>query len=253
MFEFNVQPLSTTLEVIKNFGIIWKKQDNELVILVEKEKAKSLKEYNKIKLNFLIYIKDDYLLTYTDGNWENILGQVFLFTNSKIAAKDNSKNYLHRAGFVTPADLRQWPVKLRYPPKPTACVSIRLGSFLQSEYTISFKTSSKYWVYYFVSDYAFLKEVKNLTIICSDNTILFQSVNEVVLPNGRKAFSIRSSQPIPLLQRQTIKFSLISKSDQGDKYKLIISQLPYPNFNSFSNVIKVLGNGTNKNTLEIFL
>lgn len=107
--------------------------------------------------------------------------------------------------------------------------------------TLRFITSSKYFEYIFfmkkLESYSEGKtkedESKNeIKIICSDKKIVFETPQIMLWENGQKVMRFRSEEKIELRRKDKPRFTLIEKSDYGER--ILLSELKAPSPQSIS-------------------
>lgn len=250
--QFSIVPAAATGIKMQRMEMLYRVRENKLMVLINEAFYETALTSNIRYLNFYIYLKDPYFYNYTNGNWENIQSAYFFFSNQQNPEPGADKpNRLHAGEFANETDLRTWSSKNVSLKKPFAFVSIYVDKDLQPVYEISFDTVNPFWAYILVSNH--LVTLEQPVVTAKDNSVSFQDAVQIMLPNQRPALLIKSSEPIPLQERYKQYYTLLNKDNDSGIVKNIIQNLPGPDIDKISNVIKVLEKDSYKKTMEIYL
>lgn len=164
---------------------------------------------------------------------------------ASLTPRDN----LQQDKFVSEKDIdNRKAFRNKYFSKPFAQVSLLLHSGLKENYTIQFAAKGTYWCYILLS--AHVKELKNPAILNKSTKDVFAGPKLVTLPGNRKENAFVSNEPILLTSTPNRSFSLVENYEPGkDRHKVIISVLPNPDINHFSDIIMDKENATEENSM----
>tara|TARA_B000000557_G_scaffold255756_1_gene247211 strand:- start:80 stop:907 length:828 start_codon:yes stop_codon:yes gene_type:complete len=222
--SFEINPSSHTKNLLKDYGVIFRKIINGFVLISNRDERFSSISFNgPIQLTFKLINNDPLFFNYTDLNLEG--GTNFLFQN------DNKTNLLHKKEYVDKTTMVNNNGFL------TGEIKIELNSNneffgegsskkneVEKKFYINFKSRDVIIRYNFYSskkDFNY----SNLFITDDENTIKISSINKRNLSSGRQVFTI--SQKTHTKSSQIYKKIFFLKKQ--DKFLNTFSiQLPNP-------------------------
>ncbi len=222
--SFEINPSSNTRNILKDYGIIFRKIINGFVLISNRdERFTSISFNGPIQLTFKLTNKDPLFFNYTDLNLEG--GTNFLFQNN------NKTNLLHQKGYVDKTSMVNNNGFL------SGEIKIELNSnneffgeesskknLVEKKFNINFKSRDiiiRYNLYSSKEDFNY----SNLFVTDDENTIKISSMNKRNLSSGRQVFTI--SQKKQIKSSQIYKKSFFLKKQ--DKFLNTFSiQLPNP-------------------------
>ena len=224
---FDIITDSKTLSLMKNYGLVFRKENDGFVILSDSnERFKSSSFNDTIKLNFFLYFKDNYFLNYTDLPFNN--DGLLLFENKY-------GELLHSNEFVDPKNTLESEEKLT----GQICLTLNetYGFFgnvpskkLQNNisYKISFKSRDIYIRYNLI-----LKNNNIDTYYVTNEEEEYKLSNFVkrVSPSGKEIYSLILEDKINSKETYQLRY-LLKKDD--DFFKSFSIPLPQPTAKNIS-------------------
>ena len=222
--SFEINPSSNTRNILKDYGIIFRKIINGFVLISNRDERFTGISFNgPIQLTFKLTNNDPLFFNYTDLNLEG--GTNFLFQNN------NKTNLLHRKEHVDKTSMVSNNGFL------SGEIKIELNSnneffgegsskknLVEKKFNINFKSRDiiiRYNLYSSKEDFNY----SNLFVTDDENTIKISSINKRNLSSGRQVFTI--SQKKQIKSSQIYKKSFFLKKQ--DKFLNTFSiQLPNP-------------------------
>ena len=222
--SFEINPSSNTRNILKDYGIIFRKIINGFVLISNRDERFTGISFNgPIQLTFKLTNNDPLFFNYTDLNLEG--GTNFLFQNN------NKTNLLHRKEHVDKTSMVSNNGFL------SGEIKIVLNSnneffgegsskknLVEKKLNINFKSRDiiiRYNLYSSKEDFNY----SNLFVTDDENTIKISSINKRNLSSGRQVFTI--SQKKQIKSSQIYKKSFFLKKQ--DKFLNTFSiQLPNP-------------------------
>ena len=222
--SFEINPSSNTRNILKDYGIIFRKTINGFVLISNRDERFTGISFNgPIQLTFKLTNNDPLFFNYTDLNLEG--GTNFLFQNN------NKTNLLHQKGYVDKTSMVNNNGFL------SGEIKIELNSnneffweesskknLVEKKFNINFKSRDiiiRYNLYSSKEDFNY----SNLFVTDDENTIKISSINKRNLSSGRQVFTI--SQKKQIKSSQIYKKSFFLKKQ--DKFLNTFSiQLPNP-------------------------
>ncbi len=222
--SFEINPSSNTRNILKDYGIIFRKIINGFVLISNRDERFTGISFNgPIQLTFKLTNNDPLFFNYTDLNLEG--GTNFLFQNN------NKTNLLHRKEHVDKTSMVSNNGFL------SGEIKIVLNSnneffgegsskknLVEKKFNINFKSRDiiiRYNLYSSKEDFNY----SNLFVTDDENTIKISSINKRNLSSGRQVFTI--SQKKQIKSSQIYKKSFFLKKQ--DKFLNTFSiQLPNP-------------------------
>ena len=222
--SFEINPSSNTRNILKDYGIIFRKIINGFVLISNRDERFTGISFNgPIQLTFKLTNNDPLFFNYTDLNLEG--GTNFLFQNN------NKTNLLHQKGYVDKTSMVNNNGFL------SGEIKIELNSnneffgeesskknLIEKKFNINFKSRDiiiRYNLYSSKEDFNY----SNLFVTDDENTIKISSMNKRNLSSGRQVFTI--SQKKQIKSSQIYKKSFFLKKQ--DKFLNTFSiQLPNP-------------------------
>ena len=222
--SFEINPSSNTRNILKDYGIIFRKIINGFVLISNRDERFTGISFNgPIQLTFKLTNNDPLFFNYTDLNLEG--GTNFLFQNN------NKTNLLHQKGYVDKTSMVNNNGFL------SGEIKIELNSnnqffgegsskknLVEKKFNINFKSRDiiiRYNLYSSKEDFNY----SNLFVTDDENTIKISSMNKRNLSSGRQVFTI--SQKKQTKSSQIYKKSFFLKKQ--DKFLNTFSiQLPNP-------------------------
>jgi hypothetical protein len=260
-----IVPTDFTLEKARRLGLILKPTENEIRLLYDEEKLDSfynaLNSQDTMEFLFYIYSDSPYFINYTALPIEN-KGQILYFTNTQRTHSDEQKIFLHTeqevaSGYYLPvsADKKlpeglvqvqqegstaQEQINIPGAPVllPVGFVRIAFDGDLKEEllraialqqypeyhYQIQFGTRYTRWQYIVVPRYH--KAVESLSIASEDQDVHFSGPQEVQTSDGRRAYLFHTDALLPLREKSSLKFQLVSGHDSYGNTLTVIDHLP---------------------------
>ena len=222
--SFEINPSSNTRNILKDYGIIFRKIINGFVLISNRDERFTGISFNgPIQLTFKLTNNDPLFFNYTDLDLEG--GTNFLFQNN------NKTNLLHQKGYVDKTSMVNNNGFL------SGEIKIELNSnneffgeesskknLVEKKFNINFKSRDiiiRYNLYSSKEDFNY----SNLFVTDDENTIKISSMNKRNLSSGRQVFTI--SQKKQIKSSQIYKKSFFLKKQ--DKFLNTFSiQLPNP-------------------------
>ena len=222
--SFEINPSSNTRNILKDYGIIFRKIINGFVLISNRDERFTGISFNgPIQLTFKLTNNDPLFFNYTDLDLEG--GTNFLFQNN------NKTNLLHQKGYVDKTSMVNNNGFL------SGEIKIELNSnnqffgegsskknLVEKKFNINFKSRDviiRYNLYSSKEDFNY----SNLFVTDDENTIKISSMNKRNLSSGRQVFTI--SQKKQTKSSQIYKKSFFLKKQ--DKFLNTFSiQLPNP-------------------------
>ena len=222
--SFEINPSSNTRNILKDYGIIFRKIINGFVLISNRDERFTGISFNgPIQLTFKLTNNDPLFFNYTDLDLEG--GTNFLFQNN------NKTNLLHQKGYVDKTSMVNNNGFL------SGEIKIELNSnnqffgegsskknLVEKKFNINFKSRDviiRYNLYSSKEDFNY----SNLFVTDDENTIKISSMNKRNLSSGRQVFTISQKKQIKSSQIYKKRFFL----KKQDKFLNTFSiQLPNP-------------------------
>ena len=193
--SFEINPSSNTRNLLKDYGIIFRKIINGFVLISNRDERFTGISFNgPIQLTFKLTNNDPLFFNYTDLDLEG--GTNFLFQNN------NKTNLLHQKGYVDKTSMVNNNGFL------SGEIKIELNSnneffgeesskknLVEKKFNINFKSRDiiiRYNLYSSKEDFNY----SNLFVTDDENTIKISSMNKRNLSSGRQVFTISQKKQI---------------------------------------------------------
>ena len=260
-------PSPDSAVLVSKLGLLLRASDNGIVVFYDAEHLDRLKHYaadqhEPLRLAWRVFSTDQKFKNYT-GIATPDDKYVLLCDNRTIWAAPQGGIYLHRGAFAAVEDYRSLaaePLQALLPPKdqqvpPCFVVLIdaldeRAGLFDQSlnitprAFSVHFKARQSYWRYYFIGALGSYRPF----VVDVEQQVVFLASHEVLLPDGRKVWSARSTTPLALRNYSGYHLQLKTTANGGGK--VLLKRLPVA---SASRLSKEMIAGRNVYVSEIFV
>jgi len=218
-----VSPVAKTQQFMLNNHCVFKSVSNGFIIANEKDAANRDQSRAAIfktgaELIFRLDLNDSSFYNCTGNLPDNITDLMFDFRNYDPADNSWRKNgRLQKDDCVGKADMNDIFLKDYYS-KPFGQVSIKLNpdpdyDFPQ-KFIVQFDTLYTYRQYILPGDH--FGSLKDLAILNESNQTVFEAAVELILPDGRKALSIISKDPVPLTSTPQRNYKLVCNYNAAD-------------------------------------
>ncbi len=253
--DLAVEPDGPTSKTLLNYGLLFKKHNNELHILFDTNFNGNIRKREDvlndgISCRFIIRLNDQGFYNYTEVGKTDINHSMYYFRNT---SKDNSvvKNTLHHDEYVNEKDL--FPLDTfedQYFIRPFALLDLKLAKGLSPSHSIRFKAKETYWRYVLLSDD--LRSLNSPAIISNSSAEFFEGP-ETLKFRGKDTLAFISKSPISFSQNNEKVFQLVDNYDEeSGRYKVVMRALPSANPDHIT-AIDGDTNNRNLNYSEIFI
>ena len=222
--SFEINPSSNTRNILKDYGIIFRKTINGFVLISNRdERFTSISFNGPIQLTFKLTNKDPLFFNYTDLNLEG--GTNFLFQNNNKTNLLHQKEYVDKTSMVNNNGFLSGEIKIELNSNNQFFgEGSSKKNLVEKKFNINFKSRDviiRYNLYSSKEDFNY----SNLFVTDDENTIKISSMNKRNLSSGRQVFTI--SQKKQIKSSQIYKKSFFLKKQ--DKFLNTFSiQLPNP-------------------------
>ena len=222
--SFEINPSSNTRNILKDYGIIFRKIINGFVLISNRdERFTSISFNGPIQLTFKLTNKDPLFFNYTDLNLEG--GTNFLFQNNNKTSLLHLKEYVDKTSMVNNNGFLSGEIKIELNTNNEFFgEGSSKKSLVEKKFNINFKSRDiiiRYNLYSSKKDFNY----SNLFVTDDENTIKISNINKRHLSSGRQVFTI--SQKKQIKSSQFYKKSFFLKKQ--DKFLNTFSiQLPNP-------------------------
>ena len=222
--SFEINPSSNTRNILKDYGIIFRKTINGFVLISNRdERFTSISFNGPIQLTFKLTNNDPLFFNYTDLNLEG--GTNFLFQNNNKTNLLHQKEYVDKTSMVNNNGFLSGEIKIELNSNNEFFgEESSKKNLVEKKFNINFKSRDiiiRYNLYSSKEDFNY----SNLFVTDDENTIKISSINKRNLSSGRQVFTI--SQKKQIKSSQIYKKSFFLKKQ--DKFLNTFSiQLPNP-------------------------
>ena len=222
--SFEINPSSNTRNILKDYGIIFRKIINGFVLISNRDERFTGISFNgPIQLTFKLTNKDPLFFNYTDLNLEG--GTNFLFQNNNKTNLLHQKEYVDKTSMVNNNGFLSGEIKIELNSNNEFFgEESSKKNLVEKKFNINFKSRDiiiRYNLYSSKEDF----DYSNLFVTDDENTIKISSMNKRNLSSGRQVFTI--SQKKQIKSSQIYKKSFFLKKQ--DKFLNTFSiQLPNP-------------------------
>ncbi len=222
--SFEINPSSNTRNILKDYGIIFRKTINGFVLISNRdERFTSISFNGPIQLTFKLTNNDPLFFNYTDLNLEG--GTNFLFQNNNKTNLLHQKEYVDKTSMVNNNGFLSGEIKIELNSNNEFFgEESSKKNLVEKKFNINFKSRDiiiRYNLYSSKEDFNY----SNLFVTDDENTIKISSMNKRNLSSGRQVFTI--SQKKQIKSSQIYKKSFFLKKQ--DKFLNTFSiQLPNP-------------------------
>ena len=222
--SFEINPSSNTRNILKDYGIIFRKTINGFVLISNRdERFTSISFNGPIQLTFKLTNNDPLFFNYTDLNLEG--GTNFLFQNNNKTNLLHQKEYVDKTSMVNNNGFLSGEIKIELNSNNQFFgEGSSKKNLVEKKFNINFKSRDviiRYNLYSSKEDFNY----SNLFVTDDENTIKISSMNKRNLSSGRQVFTI--SQKKQIKSSQIYKKSFFLKKQ--DKFLNTFSiQLPNP-------------------------
>lgn len=222
--SFEINPSSNTRNILKDYGIIFRKIINGFVLISNRDERFTGISFNgPIQLTFKLTNNDPLFFNYTDLNLEG--GTNFLFQNNNKTSLLHLKEYVDKTSMVNNNGFLSGEIKIELNSNNEFFgEESSKKNLVEKKFNINFKSRDiiiRYNLYSSKEDFNY----SNLFVTDDENTIKISSMNKRNLSSGRQVFTI--SQKKQIKSSQIYKKSFFLKKQ--DKFLNTFSiQLPNP-------------------------
>ena len=222
--SFEINPSSNTRNILKDYGIIFRKIINGFVLISNRDERFTGISFNgPIQLTFKLTNNDPLFFNYTDLNLEG--GTNFLFQNNNKTNLLHQKEYVDKTSMVNNNGFLSGEIKIELNSNNEFFgEESSKKNLIEKKFNINFKSRDiiiRYNLYSSKEDFNY----SNLFVTDDENTIKISSINKRNLSSGRQVFTI--SQKKQIKSSQIYKKSFFLKKQ--DKFLNTFSiQLPNP-------------------------
>ena len=222
--SFEINPSSNTRNILKDYGIIFRKIINGFVLISNRDERFTGISFNgPIQLTFKLTNNDPLFFNYTDLNLEG--GTNFLFQNNNKTNLLHQKEYVDKTSMVNNNGFLSGEIKIELNSNNEFFgEESSKKNLIEKKFNINFKSRDiiiRYNLYSSKEDFNY----SNLFVTDDENTIKISSMNKRNLSSGRQVFTI--SQKKQTKSSQIYKKSFFLKKQ--DKFLNTFSiQLPNP-------------------------
>ena len=222
--SFEINPSSNTRNILKDYGIIFRKTINGFVLISNRdERFTSISFNGPIQLTFKLTNNDPLFFNYTDLNLEG--GTNFLFQNNNKTNLLHQKEYVDKTSMVNNNGFLSGEIKIELNSNNEFFgEESSKKNLVEKKFNINFKSRDiiiRYNLYSSKEDFNY----SNLFVTDDENTIKISSMNKRNLSSGRQVFTISQKKQIKSSQIYKKRFFL----KKQDKFLNTFSiQLPNP-------------------------
>ena len=222
--SFEINPSSNTRNILKDYGIIFRKIINGFVLISNRDERFTGISFNgPIQLTFKLTNNDPLFFNYTDLDLEG--GTNFLFQNNNKTNLLHQKEYVDKTSMVNNNGFLSGEIKIELNSNNEFFgEESSKKNLVEKKFNINFKSRDiiiRYNLYSSKEDFNY----SNLFVTDDENTIKISSMNKRNLSSGRQVFTI--SQKKQIKSSQFYKKSFFLKKQ--DKFLNTFSiQLPNP-------------------------
>ena len=222
--SFEINPSSNTRNILKDYGIIFRKIINGFVLISNRDERFTGISFNgPIQLTFKLTNNDPLFFNYTDLNLEG--GTNFLFQNNNKTNLLHQKEYVDKTSMISNNGFLSGEIKIELNSNNEFFgEGSSKKNLVEKKFNINFKSRDiiiRYNLYSSKEDFNY----SNLFVTDDENTIKISSMNKRNLSSGRQVFTI--SQKKQTKSSQIYKKSFFLKKQ--DKFLNTFSiQLPNP-------------------------
>ena len=222
--SFEINPSSNTRNILKDYGIIFRKIINGFVLISNRDERFTGISFNgPIQLTFKLTNNDPLFFNYTDLDLEG--GTNFLFQNNNKTNLLHQKEYVDKTSMVNNNGFLSGEIKIELNSNNEFFgEESSKKNLIEKKFNINFKSRDiiiRYNLYSSKEDFNY----SNLFVTDDENTIKISSMNKRNLSSGRQVFTI--SQKKQIKSSQIYKKSFFLKKQ--DKFLNTFSiQLPNP-------------------------
>ena len=222
--SFEINPSSNTRNLLKDYGIIFRKIINGFVLISNRDERFTGISFNgPIQLTFKLTNNDPLFFNYTDLNLEG--GTNFLFQNNNKTNLLHQKEYVDKTSMVNNNGFLSGEIEIELNSNNEFFgEESSKKNLVEKKFNINFKSRDiiiRYNLYSSKEDFNY----SNLFVTDDENTIKISSINKRNLSSGRQVFTI--SQKKQIKSSQIYKKSFFLKKQ--DKFLNTFSiQLPNP-------------------------
>ena len=222
--SFEINPSSNTRNILKDYGIIFRKIINGFVLISNRDERFTGISFNgPIQLTFKLTNNDPLFFNYTDLNLEG--GTNFLFQNNNKTNLLHQKEYVDKTSMISNNGFLSGEIKIELNSNNEFFgEGSSKKNLVEKKFNINFKSRDiiiRYNLYSSKEDFNY----SNLFVTDDENTIKISSMNKRNLSSGRQVFTI--SQKKQIKSSQIYKKSFFLKKQ--DKFLNTFSiQLPNP-------------------------
>ena len=222
--SFEINPSSNTRNILKDYGIIFRKIINGFVLISNRDERFTGISFNgPIQLTFKLTNNDPLFFNYTDLDLEG--GTNFLFQNNNKTNLLHQKEYVDKTSMVNNNGFLSGEIKIELNSNNQFFgEGSSKKNLVEKKFNINFKSRDiiiRYNLYSSKEDFNY----SNLFVTDDENTIKISSMNKRNLSSGRQVFTI--SQKKQIKSSQIYKKSFFLKKQ--DKFLNTFSiQLPNP-------------------------
>ena len=222
--SFEINPSSNTRNILKDYGIIFRKIINGFVLISNRDERFTGISFNgPIQLTFKLTNNDPLFFNYTDLDLEG--GTNFLFQNNNKTNLLHQKEYVDKTSMVNNNGFLSGEIKIELNSNNEFFgEESSKKNLVEKKFNINFKSRDviiRYNLYSSKEDFNY----SNLFVTDDENNIMISSINKRNLSSGRQVFTI--SQKKQIKSSQIYKKSFFLKKQ--DKFLNTFSiQLPNP-------------------------
>ena len=187
--SFEINPSSNTRNILKDYGIIFRKTINGFVLISNRdERFTSISFNGPIQLTFKLTNNDPLFFNYTDLNLEG--GTNFLFQNNNKTNLLHQKEYVDKTSMVNNNGFLSGEIKIELNSNNEFFgEESSKKNLVEKKFNINFKSRDiiiRYNLYSSKEDFNY----SNLFVTDDENTIKISSMNKRNLSSGRQVFTI---------------------------------------------------------------
>jgi hypothetical protein len=255
--KFMLTPVSAAL--LQRSGLLARATDAGVAVLADSARSEALSMIAQdadepLRLTWLAYAADPLFGNYTEGLVYPPAGLPVFDGESAVADGATGRWRLQRKAYVSAADALPlddeavvqalsgkaqrvpplFVVKLRLAATATgapAAGMLATGMLatgmpatgsppVPKRYVLRFATRAAVWKYWLIGDW----RESELQVVDPDGQAAFSRAQEAMLPDGRAALTIRSTDPIEIFRRSPFRFQLRGRVGNGER--LLVKRLP---------------------------
>ncbi len=238
-------PAAKTQHFMQDNGLLFKTENAGFRVFYQTDAAKQEQGIAAIlntgtELTFRLDLADPNFYNYTGNLPDNAHNLIFDFRNYNPQNSYRKKGMLQNDEFISEADMIDTPLE-DFSVKPFGQISIKLnpgsGFDFPQKFILHFDTLCTYRQYILRSDH--FRSIENPAILDKSNQTVFEAPTEITLPDGSKAVSIVSKNPIPLTNTPQVNYRLVcnfnTKNNSFKELKTLLI-LPNPGINAITNI-----------------